>query len=78
MAKRPSKEIENEFTDFVENQNRNERKIIEAHIPTNLTEKMVGKNESQKQLIISIKNNDITICSGQAGSGKTYLSVGYA
>lgn len=78
MAKRPSKEIENDFTDFVENQSRNERKIIEAHIPTNLTVKMVGKNESQKQLINSIKNNDITICSGQAGSGKTYLSVGYA
>lgn len=78
MAKRPSKEIENDFTDFVENQSRNERKIIEAHIPTNLTEKLVAKNESQKQLIKSIKNNDITICSGQAGSGKTYLSVGYA
>jgi phosphate starvation-inducible PhoH-like protein len=32
------------------------------------------KNETQKKLINTIKDNDITICSGPAGCGKTYLS----
>lgn len=32
--------------------------------------KIVAKNESQKKLINSIKNNEITICAGRAGSGK--------
>jgi phosphate starvation-inducible PhoH-like protein len=40
--------------------------------------KIIAKNESQKELIQSIKNNEITICSGRAGTGKTFLSVGYA
>lgn len=40
--------------------------------------KAVAKNESQKELINSIKNNEITICQGKPGSGKTYLSLVYA
>ena len=40
--------------------------------------KIVAKNESQKKLINSIKNNEITICAGRAGSGKTFLAVAYA
>ena len=32
------------------------------------------KNENQKKLTTSIKNNDVTICVGSPGSGKTYLS----
>ena len=40
--------------------------------------KAVAKNESQKELINSIKNNEITICQGKPGSGKTYLAVLYA
>lgn len=32
------------------------------------------KNETQKKLTTSIKNNDVTICTGPAGTGKTYLS----
>jgi len=32
------------------------------------------KNERQKELTQSIKKNDITICSGPAGTGKTYIS----
>ena len=40
--------------------------------------KVSGKNESQKNLIRSIKNNEITICSGMAGSGKSYVSLAYA
>jgi phosphate starvation-inducible PhoH-like protein len=32
------------------------------------------KNETQKKLTQSIKNNDVTVCTGPAGTGKTYLS----
>lgn len=40
--------------------------------------KVVAKNESQKELLRSIKANQITICSGKAGCGKTYVTLGYA
>jgi len=33
------------------------------------------KNETQKKLINSIKDNDVTICTGVAGTGKTLISV---
>ena len=33
------------------------------------------KNETQKKLINTIKDNDVTICTGPAGTGKTILSV---
>jgi phosphate starvation-inducible PhoH-like protein len=36
------------------------------------------KNETQKKLTQAIKNNDITICTGPAGTGKTLLSVAEA
>jgi len=40
--------------------------------------KIVAKNDSQKQLIKSIKENEITICNGPAGTGKTLVSIGIA
>ena len=36
------------------------------------------KTENQKKLINSIKQNEITICSGLPGTGKTYLSCAQA
>lgn len=42
------------------------------------TVKVVAKNESQKELLRSIKQNEITICSGKAGCGKTFVTLGYA
>jgi phosphate starvation-inducible protein PhoH len=66
----------NDFQAYNDNRIIDERKIIDKIIPNNITIK--SKNDSQKELINSIKNNEITICSGQAGSGKTYISVGYA
>jgi len=36
------------------------------------------KNKSQKTLGNLINNNDITICSGPAGTGKTYLACAHA
>jgi len=40
--------------------------------------KVIAKNESQKELIRSIKQNEITICTGKAGTGKTYVSLAFA
>lgn len=40
--------------------------------------KIASKNKSQENLINSIKNNEITICCGDPGSGKTYIAVAYA
>jgi phosphate starvation-inducible PhoH-like protein len=40
--------------------------------------KVIAKNESQKELIRSIKNNEITICTGKAGTGKTFVSLAFA
>lgn len=36
------------------------------------------KNETQKKLTLAIKENDVTICVGPAGTGKTLLSVAEA
>ena len=40
--------------------------------------KVIAKNESQKELIRSIKSNEITICTGKAGTGKTFVSLALA
>ena len=40
--------------------------------------KIIAKNESQKKLINSIKNNEITICAGPAGTGKTFVALAIA
>lgn len=40
--------------------------------------KIIAKNESQKKLINSIKNNEITICADPAGTGKTFVAMAYA
>ena len=39
---------------------------------------VTGRGANQKKVLRSIKDNDITLCSGPAGSGKTHLSVGAA
>lgn len=49
---------------------------IEKNIPRDI--RLEAKNDSQIQLINSIKNNEITICAGSAGSGKTYVAVSQA
>ncbi|NJO61975.1 MAG: PhoH family protein, partial [Richelia sp. RM2_1_2] len=40
--------------------------------------KITAKNESQRKLIKSIKEKQITICAGLPGSGKTFISLGMA
>lgn len=60
-------QIVNEMLDDFDNQ-----------IKDNIKFTIKCKSENQKKLINSIKNNEITICSGPAGSGKTYLSCALA
>jgi len=55
---------------------RSKKKLIKEIMSHDI--KVVAKNESQKKLISSIKNNQITICAGPAGMGKTYVSIAYA
>jgi phosphate starvation-inducible PhoH-like protein len=51
-------------------------------VETNIIENLLSqikidlkhKNETQKKLTQSIKNGDITVCVGPAGTGKTYMS----
>jgi len=54
----------------------NIKKTISNILPNDI--KIISKNESQKELIKSIKNNEITVCSGPAGSGKSFVSIAYA
>jgi len=55
----------------------NERKrIIKGLIKRDT--KIIAKNESQKKLIQSIKNNEVTICAGKAGTGKTFVALALA
>lgn len=52
------------------------KREIAKYLPNDI--KIIAKNESQKMLINSIKNNEITICAGRAGTGKTYVAMAYA
>lgn len=82
MGKKDSVKEEREFNELtsIENTKNNEilkmKNEIAKLIPNDI--KIVAKNDSQKNLITSIKNNEITICTGKAGTGKTYLAVAYA
>tara|TARA_R100000005_G_C4985339_1_gene193843 strand:+ start:125 stop:826 length:702 start_codon:yes stop_codon:yes gene_type:complete len=40
--------------------------------------RVVARSPNQKEVLRSIKENDLTFCAGPAGSGKTHLSVGAA
>jgi phosphate starvation-inducible PhoH-like protein len=74
------KKDENDFNDLkksiISDYNAHAKKEIEAYIPNDI--RLQAKDESQVKLINSIKNNEITICSGSPGSGKTYVAVSQA
>lgn len=52
------------------------KNLIKKYITKDI--KLEAKNDKQKELIRSIKNDEITICSGPPGTGKTYVSLVYA
>lgn len=62
-----------EFEGFISQSFNENKKIIEKFIPNTL--KIKALNGSQEELIRSIKKNDITICAGHPGSGKTFIAL---
>lgn len=61
--RRITKEEESEIQEFLSNRNDKLNSI-----------ELKCKTPGQKELLKSIKENQITICSGRAGSGKTYVT----
>jgi phosphate starvation-inducible PhoH-like protein len=55
---------------------RTAKKVLsKEELLTNIRLSIKCKNETQKKLINTIKDNDVTICTGVAGTGKTLISV---
>lgn len=80
MGKRNRFNEDKEFEDLISVNSDTQISKIKREISTLLSKdiKIISKNESQKKLIKSIKENEITICSGPAGTGKTYVAMAYA
>jgi phosphate starvation-inducible PhoH-like protein len=77
MSKRKYKEIpEEEIIEMEHYLNRNN--IEEDKLFSTISINVKCKSENQKKLVNSIKQNEITICSGLPGSGKTFLSCAEA
>jgi len=77
MSRRRKKEVsEEEIIEMEEFLNRNN--IEEEKLFQTISINVKCKSNNQKKLVNSIKQNEITICSGFAGSGKTFLSCAEA
>jgi phosphate starvation-inducible PhoH-like protein len=59
-------------------QKSDEKKQFKLDLLSEIRVDIKYKNELQKKLTSSIKQNDVTICTGPAGTGKTLLSVAEA
>lgn len=70
---RKSKKNAQSFELNKQEKNQQEKERINTIITEDVT--LIAKNESQKNLLKSIKENQITICNGVAGSGKTICSI---
>ena len=64
-------------TDKVTNSAPKPPKVVKtpAEILNDIRLDIKPKNETQKKLVHAIKLNDVTVCTGPAGTGKTLLSV---
>lgn len=71
--KQLSEEELREVEEFVYSRNIEEDKFLQT-----MKINIKCKTENQKKLVNSIKENEITICSGLPGSGKTFLSCAEA
>jgi phosphate starvation-inducible PhoH-like protein len=71
--KQLSEEELREVEEFVYSRNIEEDKFLQT-----MKINVKCKTENQKKLVNSIKENEITICSGLPGSGKTFLSCAEA
>lgn len=54
------------------------RKRKNNNKPHERRKRLIAKTENQKHVLRTIKENDVTLCAGPAGTGKTHLSVGSA
>ena len=77
MRRRKYKQIpEEDILQMEQYLNRNN--VEEEKVFSTLSVNIKCKTENQKKLVNSIKQNEITICSGLPGSGKTFLSCAEA
>jgi len=77
MGRRKYKEIpEEEIIEMQDYLNRNN--VEEDKLFSTISINVKCKSVNQKKLVNSIKQNEITICSGLPGSGKTFLSCAEA
>ena len=77
MSRRKYKQIpEEDILQMEQYLNRNN--VEEEKVFSTLSVNIKCKTENQKKLVNSIKQNEITICSGLPGSGKTFLSCAEA
>jgi len=72
-SNRLSKEEKMEVEQWIYQNNTEETRMTDT-----MTIKVKCKTENQKALVNSIKENEVTICSGPAGTGKTYLACAEA
>ena len=71
--KKLSREEMEEVNDWVYQNN-----VVENRMTDTMTINVKCKTENQKSLVNAIKSKEIVICSGPAGSGKTYLACAQA
>lgn len=71
------KKAKEQYLEFTKEEARNKQKSEIADIIKHKV-KLLPKNGDQQSLIESITRNEITICSGIAGSGKSYVALGTA
>jgi len=76
-VKGKSKKDKELYLEFSKEEVRNKKKS-DIHSIIQHKVKVLPKNADQQNLIDSINKNEITICSGIAGSGKSYVTLGAA
>ena len=72
-SKKLSREEQQEVEAWIYQNNTEESRVTDT-----MTVSVKCKTENQKALVNSIKENEVTICSGPAGTGKTYLACAEA
>jgi phosphate starvation-inducible PhoH-like protein len=72
-SKKLSREEQQEVENWIYQNNTEETRMTDT-----MTISVKCKTENQKSLVNSIKDNEVTICSGPAGSGKTFLACAEA
>ena len=72
-SKKLSRDEQQEVEEWIYQNNTEETRMTDT-----MTINVKCKTENQKSLVNSIKENEVTICSGPAGTGKTFLACAEA